>query len=227
MLELYYDRSNHGKSVKTHKGINIWSMSASHYYLILPSQRKIVTLNIMLLKGLNNQNYWHLYLKTFLRYTSINSALFYVWFIYRNVCSMFFDNGLEHYLQFYSKIVETLKNSQFLIPVVNIKHVVWQGKTQKQKLQNKYEKIFMCTYLCISTYTYRLPSWLSGEVSACHCRRLRLGTIPWRKKRQPTPIFLHEKSHGKRNQVDCSQEGHKASDTIKWWCVHTYIHIPP
>ena len=37
------------------------------------------------------------------------SALFYVQFIYRKVCSAFFDDGLEQYLQFYSKIVEISK----------------------------------------------------------------------------------------------------------------------
>ena len=98
-------------------------------------------------------------------------------------------------------------------------------KDSKTKAQNKCEKIYMCTYLCISTYTYGLPRWLSGKVSACHCRRCRVGKIPRRKKWQPTPIFLHEKSHGKRNLADCSQQGHKVSDTIKGLSMHTYISI--
>lgn len=40
------------------------------------------------------------------------SALFYVQFIYRKVCSAFFDDGLEQYLQFYSKIVEISKKKK-------------------------------------------------------------------------------------------------------------------
>ena len=31
------------------------------------------------------------------------------------------------------------------------------------------------------------------------------GRSPGGKKWQPTPIFMHEKSHGKRNLADCSQ----------------------
>ena len=45
-----------------------------------------------------------------------------------------------------------------------------------------------------------LPWWLSGKESASQCRRYRfdlwVGKIPWRKKRQPTPVFLPRKSHG-------------------------------
>ena len=40
------------------------------------------------------------------------SALFYVQFIYRKVCSAIFDDGLEQYLQFYSKIVEISKKKK-------------------------------------------------------------------------------------------------------------------
>ena len=45
-------------------------------------------------------------------------------------------------------------------------------------------------------YTTRdgLPLWLSGKESACQCRRHRFDSwvrkIPWRRKWQPTPIFL-------------------------------------
>ena len=40
------------------------------------------------------------------------SALFYVQFIYRKVCSAIFDDGLEQYLQFYSKIIEISKKKK-------------------------------------------------------------------------------------------------------------------
>ena len=33
--------------------------------------------------------------------------------------------------------------------------------------------------------------------------------IPWRKKRQPTPIFLPRKSNGQRSTVGYSLRGHK------------------
>ena len=51
-----------------------------------------------------------------------------------------------------------------------------------------------------------LPRWRSGKESACQCRRLkRQGfdpwsrKIPWKRKWQPTPVFLPGKSHGQRS----------------------------
>ena len=47
----------------------------------------------------------------------------------------------------------------------------------------------------------QLPRQLSGKESACQCRRPRLdpwvGKIPWRRKWQPTLVFLPGKSHGR------------------------------
>ena len=55
--------------------------------------------------------------------------------------------------------------------------------------------------------------WLSGRESACQCRRCRfnpwVGKIPWRRKWQPTPIFLSRKSHGQRSLVGYSPWGYK------------------
>ena len=67
----------------------------------------------------------------------------------------------------------------------------------------------------------RCPPWLvqvpggSGKESACQCRRLELnvwvGKIPWRRERQPTPVFLPEERHGQRSLVGYSPWGHKES----------------
>ena len=69
---------------------------------------------------------------------------------------------------------------------------------------------------------YRLPSWLSGEESACQCRRHRFNpcirTIPWRRKWQPIPVFLPGKSHGQRSLVGYSLWGHRVR------CNWTYTH---
>ena len=53
-----------------------------------------------------------------------------------------------------------------------------------------------------------LSRGLSGKESACQCRRCWrqqfdpwIGKIPWRRKWQPTPVFLPEKFHGQRNLV--------------------------
>ena len=53
----------------------------------------------------------------------------------------------------------------------------------------------------------------------CQWRRHRrwefdswVGKIPWRRKWQPTPVFLPGKFHGQRSLVDHSPWGHKESD---------------
>ena len=42
-----------------------------------------------------------------------------------------------------------------------------------------------------------------------------VGKIPWRRKRQPTPVFLPGESPGQRSLVSYSQCGHKKSDTTE------------
>ena len=57
--------------------------------------------------------------------------------------------------------------------------------------------------LDITILGIELPRWLSGKESSCRCRRHRIdpwvGKIAWRKKWQPTPIFLPEKSYGQES----------------------------
>ena len=73
-----------------------------------------------------------------------------------------------------------------------------------------------------------LPWWLNGKEFACHCRRLRLdprvGKIPWRRKGQPTPVFLPGKSHGQRSLAGFSPWGCKDSDRtlqLNYKCLRT------
>ena len=58
---------------------------------------------------------------------------------------------------------------------------------------NIHEPASVCVYEC----DRGLPGWLSGQESTCLCRRRRrrgfnprVGVIPWRRKWQPTPVFL-------------------------------------
>ena len=63
-----------------------------------------------------------------------------------------------------------------------------------------------------------LSWWLSGKESACQCWRLGLdlcvGTIPWGRKWQPTPVFLPGKLHRQRSLAGYSPRGHKESDMM-------------
>ena len=55
-----------------------------------------------------------------------------------------------------------------------------------------FENVYTCS---------RLPWWLSGKESTCQCRRHGfhpcIRKIPWRRKWQPTPVFLPGESHGR------------------------------
>ena len=76
-----------------------------------------------------------------------------------------------------------------------------------------------------------LPRWLTGKESACQCRRHRrqrfspwVRKIPWRRKWQPTPVFLPGKSHGRRGLVGHSPQGHKESGTTELLSVRAHTH---
>ena len=49
--------------------------------------------------------------------------------------------------------------------------------------------------------------------------------IPWRRKGQPSPVFLPGKSYGQRSQVGYSPGGHKESDMTEWLNTHVNTHV--
>ena len=68
--------------------------------------------------------------------------------------------------------------------------------------------VFFCT----------TPWWLGGKESACQHKRPRFDPwvrkIPWRRKWQPTPIFLLGKYHGQRSLADYSPWGRKSQTRL-------------
>ena len=66
-------------------------------------------------------------------------------------------------------------------------------------------------HLAQSTHTYQPPWWLCGKESTCQFKRhtssLWVEKIPWRKKWQPTPVFLPVKSHGQKTREGYSPGG--------------------
>ena len=62
------------------------------------------------------------------------------------------------------------------------------------------------------------PRWHVGKESTYHCRYRRhrfdpwVGKVPWRRKRQPTPVFLPGKSRGQRSLAGYSPWGRKELD---------------
>ena len=79
------------------------------------------------------------------------------------------------------------------------------------------------------------PGGASGKESTCQrrrCRRWRfypwVGKIPWRRKWQPTPVFLAGKSHGRRSLAGYSPWGHKESDMTehaRMYCFQKLIYL--
>ena len=76
--------------------------------------------------------------------------------------------------------------------------------------------------------SYGLPRWHSGREPACQCSRCRrsrvdpwVRKIPWRKKWQPTPVFLPRKFHGQRSLAVYSPWGHKELDMTEQKSTHT------
>ena len=66
----------------------------------------------------------------------------------------------------------------------------------------------------------------SDKESTCQCRRRKrpgfdpwVRKIPWRRKWQPTLVFLPGESHGQRSLMGYSPRGCKDSDTTE--CAHT------
>ena len=79
--------------------------------------------------------------------------------------------------------------------------------------------LHICIILEFSLNTRGLPWWFSGKDSACPCRRRGfdpwVGKILWRRKWQPTPVFLPGKYHGQRNLAGCSPWDCKESSMTK------------
>ena len=56
--------------------------------------------------------------------------------------------------------------------------------------------------------------------------REKKNILYWRRKWQPTPVFLPRESHGQRSQMGYSTWGHKELDTTEWLSRHTHVSSP-
>ena len=69
--------------------------------------------------------------------------------------------------------------------------------------------------VCVESHGGLLPWWLSEE-PAWQFRECGfdpwVGKIPWRRKWQPTPVFLPGESHGQRSLAGYSPWDHKKSE---------------
>ena len=93
----------------------------------------------------------------------------------------------------------------------------------RKEIAGSYGNSILSYYWC---HFNRVSSVAQWERICQQCRRcqfhLWVGKIPWRRKWQPTPIFLLRKSHGQRSLAGYSPWGHKESDMTEWLNTHTY-----
>ena len=74
---------------------------------------------------------------------------------------------------------------------------------------------------------YGLPWWLRRWTVCLQCGRSGfhpwVGKIPWRRARQPTPVFLPGESHGQRNLVAAIHRVAESQTWLQWLRTHAYI----
>ena len=87
-----------------------------------------------------------------------------------------------------------------------VKNIPWKREWQPTPLLLPGEFHGQRVQFMRLQFLNEFPRWLSGKESTCQCRRCRrhrfnpwVGKIPWKRKWQPTPVFLPGKSHGQRN----------------------------
>ena len=90
--------------------------------------------------------------------------------------------------------------------------------TQTQFL-NKWGNTIFCSWLNDPILWGASQVVLVVKEPACQCRRLKrhqfdpwVGKISWKRKWQPTPVFLPGESHGQKILAGYSPQGHKALD---------------
>ena len=79
----------------------------------------------------------------------------------------------------------------------------------------------MLTNLSAQSSVLDFQGCASGKEYTCQCRGKRRGfhpwvrKIPWRRARQPTPVFLPGESHGQGSLAGYSPQGHTESDVTE------------
>ena len=106
-------------------------------------------------------------------------------------------------------------------------HCVWEFYSLPWPLATVNNFIKFPTGLLDGSYSqeHGLPWWLSGKEYTCQCRRhwrcgfdLWIKKISWRRKWQPTPVFLSGKSHEQR-----SLAGYGITKSQIWLSMHALM----
>ena len=116
------------------------------------------------------------------------------------------EGGLAWYLRSHAIHNNSSKNKKPLS--------IFSSHLRKVVVQQLSNKMFV-----LSWAKDPMASLVAQRLVCLQCRRPGFdpwsGKIPWRRKWQPTPVFLPGESHGWRSLVGCSPRGHKESDTTE------------
>ena len=113
--------------------------------------------------------------------------------------------------------------------------VPWTGESGGLQSIGSQRSDLACTHTHTHLANNRLPRWRSDRESACQGRRSRrhgydpwVGMIPWRRKWQPTPVFLPGKTQEQRSLVGYRPWGHKelvTSELLSMNVSFMFIHV--
>ena len=109
------------------------------------------------------------------------------------------------------------------------KSEIQRNKQSGSELENIFWTFQLLT--CISYFLrWGFPGGLSGKNFACQCRSCRrwrfdpwIRKIPWRRKWQPTPVFLLGESHGQRSLTGYSPKELGTTEATEHTC--TFLKI--
>ena len=78
--------------------------------------------------------------------------------------------------------------------------------------------------------SYQGSQWLSGKEATCRCRSAGehrfdpwVGKIPWRRKWQPTPVFLPGESHGQKSYSLWSRKESEMTERLVMHVQYTFM----
>ena len=101
----------------------------------------------------------------------------------------------------------------------------FQNTVTSEKINRGYTVMILMKMSWQFSMFVGLPRWCSGKESVCQCRRCRrlefnpwVRKIPWRRKWQPTLVFLLKEFHGQGSLARYSPDSHEESNRTEHAC---------
>ena len=110
--------------------------------------------------------------------------------------------------------------THFSILAWRIPRTAWWATVHRvQRVRHNWSDLAAVAPALVLFWAPQVIQWLRIHLQCRRCRRHRfdpwVGKIPWRRKWQPTPVFLPGKFPGQRSLVGYSSWGHTEPDTTE------------